>query len=153
MPAGPSRADSAACYRALRATGIFGPAAPERLRQLRTAGQRTPEELIDRHQLACRPIRDLLIDYLRERQPALDYGSLEQLARRLGMFWADLERHHPGIGSLHLPAHVADGWKQRLRTKPKTITSADGRKKVIEVERICYREFLTPVRAFYLDLA
>ena len=150
---GAARADSAACYRALRATGIFGPNAPERLRQLRTAGQRTPEELIDRHQLACRPIRDLLIDYLRERQPALDYGSLEQLARRLGMFWADLERHHPGIDSLHLPAHVADGWKQRLRTKPKTITSAGGCKEVIQVERICYREFLTPVRAFYLDLA
>ena len=89
-------------------TGIFGPAAPARLRQLRTAGQRTPEELIDRHQLACRPIRDLLVDYLRERQPAIDYGSLEQLARRLGMFWADLEPHHPGIDSLHLPADVAD---------------------------------------------
>jgi integrase len=146
-------ADSAACYRALRATGIFGPAAPDRLRQLRTAGQRTPEELIDRHQLACRPIRDLLVDYLRERQPAIDYGSLEQLARRLGMFWADLERHHPGIDSLHLPADVADGWKQRLRTKPRTITTADGSKTVIDVERICYREFLTPVRAFYLDLA
>ena len=150
---GAVRADSAACYRALRATGIFGPAAPDRLRQLRTAGQRTPEELIGRHQLACRPIRDLLVDYLRERQPAIDYGSLEQLARRLGMFWADLERHHPGIDSLHLPADVADGWKQRLRTKPKTITAADGSKTVIDVERICYREFLTPVRAFYLDLA
>jgi integrase len=150
---GAARADSAACYRALRATGIFGPEAPGRLRQLRTAGQRTPEELIDRHQLACRPIRDLLVDYLRERQPAIDYGSLEQLARRLGMFWADLERHHPGIDSLHLPADVTDGWKQRLRTKAKTITSAEGGTTVIDVERICYREFLTPVRAFYLDLA
>ena len=150
---GAARADSAACYRALRATGISGPAAPGRLRQLRTAGQRTPEELIGRHRLACRPIRDLLVSYLRERQPAMDYGSLEQLARRLGMFWADLERHHPGIDSLHLPADVADGWKQRLRTKPKTITWADGGKTVIDVERICYREFLTPVRAFYLDLA
>jgi len=150
---GAAAPDSAACYRALRATGIFGPAAPERLRQLRTPGQRTPEELIDRHRLACRPVRDLLVDYLRERQPAMDYGSLEQLARRLGMFWADLERHHPGIDSLHLPAHVADGWKQRLRTKPRTTTSASGGKEVIDVERICYREFLTPVRAFYLDLA
>jgi hypothetical protein len=144
---------SAACYRALHALGIFGPQPPGRLRQLRTAGQRTPEELIDRHQLACRPVRDLLVDYLRERQPAIDYGSLEQLAHKLGMFWADLERHHPGIDSLHLPAHVADGWKQRLRTEPKTITSPDGTKTVIEVERICHREFLTPVRAFYLDLA
>jgi integrase len=150
---GAARSDSAACYRLLRELGIFGPAAPARLRQLRTAGQRTPAEMIDRHQLACQPIRDLLVDYLRERQPAMDYGSLEQLARRLGMFWADLEAHHPGIDSLHLSARVADAWKQRLRTKPVTVTSAGGGKTVIDAERICHREFLTPVRAFYLDLA
>jgi integrase len=150
---GAVRADAAACYRLLRQMGIFGPAAPARLRELRTAGQRTPEEMIDRHNLACQPIRDLLVDYLRERQPAMDYASLEQLAHRLGMFWADLEAHHPGIDSLHLSAEVADGWKQRLQTKLKTITMPDGSKTVIETERICYREFLTPVRAFYLDLA
>jgi hypothetical protein len=150
---GAARSEAAACYRLLREMGIFGPAAPARLRQLRTAGQRTPEEMIDRHQLACRPIRDLLVDYLRERQPAIDYASLEQLGRRLGMFWADLERHHPGIDSLHLSAEVADAWKQRMRTKQQTITSAAGGKTVIDAERICHREFLTPVRAFYLDLA
>jgi hypothetical protein len=150
---GTARSEAAACYRLLRQMGIFGPAAPDRLRQLRTAGQRTPGEMIDRHQLACRPIRDLLVDYLRERQPAIDYGSLEQLARRLGMFWADLEAHHPGIDSLHLSAEVADAWKQRMRTKQQTITSAAGGKTVIDAERICHREFLTPVRAFYLDLA
>ncbi len=150
---GAARPGGADCYRLLRQLGIFGPAAPTRLRELRTAGQRTPEEMIDRHNLACRPIRDLLVDYLKERQPAMDYGSLEQLARRLGMFWADLEAHHPGIDSLHLSTEVADAWKQRLRTKPKTITTADGRKTVVETERICHREFLTPVRAFYLDLA
>jgi len=150
---GAARGDSAACYRLLREMGIFGPAAPARLRQLRTAGQRTPEEMIDRHRLACRPIRDLLVDYLRERQPAMDYGSLEQLGRRLGMFWADLEAHHPGIDSLHLSAEVADAWKQRLQTKQKTITTGAGAKTVIDAERICHREFLTPVRAFYLDLA
>ena len=150
---GAAAGEAAACYRLLRQMRIFGPAAPERLRQLRTAGQRTPEEMIDRHQLACQPIRDLLVDYLRERQPAIDYGSLEQLARKLGMFWADLEAHHPGIDSLHLSAEVADAWKQRLRTKQQTITSAAGAKTVIDAERICHREFLTPVRAFYLDLA
>ena len=150
---GAARGEAAACYRLLRQLGTFGPAAPTRLRELRTAGQRTPEEMIDRHNLACRPIRDLLVDYLRERQPGMDYGSLEQLARKLGMFWADLEAHHPGIDSLHLSAQVADGWKQRMRTKPKTITTADGSKAVIDTERICHREFLTPVRAFYLDLA
>jgi integrase len=150
---GAARSDAAACYRLLRQMGIFGPAAPARLRQLRTAGQRTPGEMIDRHQLACQPIRDLLVDYLRERQPAMDYGSLEQLARRLGMFWADLEAHHPGIDSLHLSAEVADAWKQRMRTKQQTITTATGARTVIDAERICHREFLTPVRAFYLDLA
>jgi integrase len=150
---GAARSEAAACYRLLRQMGIFGPAAPMRLRQLRTAGQRTPAEMIDRHHLACRPIRDLLVDYLRERQPAMDYGSLEQLARRLGMFWADLEAHHPGIDSLHLSTEVADAWKQRLRTKQQTITTAAGGKTVIDAERICHREFLTPVRAFYLDLA
>jgi hypothetical protein len=150
---GAVRADAAACYRLLRQLGTFGPAAPMRLRELRTAGQRTPEEMIDRHNLACRPIRDLLVDYLKERQPGLDYASLEQLARRLGMFWADLEARHPGIDSLHLSAEVAGAWKQRMRTKPMTITLPDGSKTVIETERICHREFLTPVRAFYLDLA
>jgi integrase len=82
----------------------------------------------------------------------MDYGSLGQLACRLGMFWADLEAHHPGIDSLHLSTEVADAWKQRMRTKQTTITGPGG-KTVVEAERICHREFLTPVRAFYLDLA
>ena len=69
------------------------------------------------------------------------------------MFWADLEAHHPGIDSLHLSAEIAGAWKQRMRTKPVTVTMADGTKTVTEAERICHREFLTPVRAFYLHLA
>jgi hypothetical protein len=124
-----------------------------RLRELRTAGQRTPEQMTGRHNLACRPIRDLMAGYLKERQPAIDYASLEQLAHRLGMFWADLEAHHPGIDSLHLSAEAAAAWKRRLRTKAKTITLPDGSTTVIETERICHREFLTPVRAFYPGLA
>ena len=99
-------------------------------------------------------MRDLLVDYLRERQPALDYTSLESLAFYLGKrFWADLEQHHPGIDSLHLPAEVADAWKQRLRTKTVTVGTGKGEKTVIDAPRISYRESLTPVRALYLDLA
>ena len=63
---GAARSDAAACYRLFREMGIFGPAAPARLRELRTAGQRTPAEMIDRHHLTCQPIRDLLVDYLKE---------------------------------------------------------------------------------------
>jgi hypothetical protein len=141
-------------YRTLYALGGLGADAPATLRELRTTGQRTCEELIDRYRLACRPVRDLLVDYLRERQPALDYTSLESLAGFLGnLFWADLERHHPGIDSLHLPVEVADAWKQRLRTVTTTNRTPDGRRVRTTASRINYRECLTPVRAFYLDLA
>ena len=146
--------DVAVSYQMMHATGIFGHDAPASLREIRSAGQRTPEELIDRYRLQCRPVRDLLVDYLRERQPALDYTSLKSLACTLGMlFWQDLERHNPGISSLHLPAEVAGSWKQRLRTKPKTITSAAGEKTQTQVPRLNYTECMVPVRAFYLDLA
>ncbi|MFI6958620.1 tyrosine-type recombinase/integrase [Nocardia sp. NPDC050408] len=141
-------------YRMLREVGVFEADAPERLRAFRTAGQLTPAELVDRYGLQCRPVRDLLVDYLAERQPALDYTSLKQLAYYLAQrFWADLEQHHPGIDSLQLPREVAETWKQRQRTKQQVTTTASGEKTVIAVERIGYRQCLTPVRALYLDLA
>jgi Phage integrase family len=141
-------------YRVLHAMGGLGAEAPATLRELRAAGQHTPEELIDRYELVCQPIRDLLVDYLRERQPALDYTSLDALAYYLGgLFWSDLERHHPGISSLHLPAEVASAWKQRLRTVTKTTRGADGKAVRTTAERVNYRACLTRVRAFYLDLA
>ena len=141
-------------YRMLHRMGIFEAAAPPMLRELTASRQRTPGELIDRYDLACRPVRDLLVDYLKERQPALDYSSLRKLSAALaGGFWKDLERHHPGISSLHLPAQVSEAWKQRLRSRQKTIVTSTGAKAAITVERISYRQCLTPVRAFYLDLA
>jgi integrase len=141
-------------YRMLRELGIFGDQAPGRLRAFRTAGQLTPGELVDRYRLQCRPVRDLLVDYLSERQPAMDYTSLKNLAYYLAQrFWADLEQHHPGIDSLHLTKDVAAAWKRRQRIKPQMMTSAAGEKSVVMVERVGYRQCLTPVRALYLDLA
>lgn len=141
-------------YRTLHEMGVLGDGAPLTLRELRTVGQRTPEEMVDRYQLACEPVRDLLVDYLKERQPALDYTSLESLANYLaGLFWADLEQHHPGIDNLHLDPEVAAGWKRRLRTVTRTSRSPEGSITRTTTPRINYRECLTPVRAFYLDLA
>ncbi|HKS98495.1 MAG TPA: site-specific integrase [Rugosimonospora sp.] len=141
-------------YRMLHQLGIFGAQAPASLRELGTLGQRSPEQMIDRYHLVCRPIRDLLVEYLRERQPALDYNSLESLSYYLGkLFWADLERHHPGIDSLHLPTEVATAWKQRLQTVSKSTRTPTGDKVTTVVPRISFRECLTPVRAFYLDMA
>jgi hypothetical protein len=142
---------SAISWRLLRQCGAFGPHAPASLAQLLTIGQRSPAELIDRYQLSCRPVRDLLVDYLQERQPALDHRSLDTLAQQLGRnFWADLEHHHPGISRLNLPPEVATGWKQRLRTK--TTASRRGNTGP-QAPRLTCRHTLLAVRAFYLDLA
>ncbi|WP_448071114.1 site-specific integrase [Georgenia yuyongxinii] len=138
----------------MHALGVFNDDEAAVIRRRRTAGQRSPEELIDRYGIACRPVRDLLVEYLRERQPALDYTSLEALAYYLGKrFWSDIEAHHPGIADLRLPREVADGWKQRLRTITTTITDAGGTRTQATAARVNYPECLTPVRAFYLDLA
>jgi integrase len=142
---------SAVTWRLLRQAGVFGPQALGSLAQLMTIGQRSPAELIDRYQLACRPVRDLLVDYLQERQPALDHASLDGLAQQLGRnFWADLEYHHPGIATLNLPAEAATAWKQRLRTK----NAAPGRADLAtRAPRLTCRHTLLAVRALYLDLA
>nr|MDQ2815836.1 aldehyde dehydrogenase family protein [Actinomycetota bacterium] len=134
-------------YGALRAMGVIdGPAS---FRQLRAAGPRTPGQMIDRYHLACQPVRDLLVDYLRERQPALDHSTLQHLGYELGkLFWADIEQHHPGIAGIHLPDDVARAWKQRLQVKDGSGGAAQA-----GTERISARHCLTAVRAFYLDVA
>jgi hypothetical protein len=140
-------------YQLLHAMGIFGPDAPPTIRAFLTRGQRSAEQLIDRYHLQCQPIRDLLVDYLRERQPRLDYSTLEALSRTLGnLFWRDLERHHPGIDSLQLPAAVATAWKQRLFTKTTRATTASGQVGDVSSARISAMQILATVRAFYLDL-
>jgi len=150
-PAQPRHDYSAVSWRMLRELGVFGPAAPAALAELRTTRQRTPAELIGRYQLACQPVRDLLVDYLQERQPGLDYTSLDHLAQHLGRwFWQDIERHHPGISTLHLPAEVATAWKQRLRTK---ITTPRPGGATQRGPRLTCRHTLLAVRALYLDLA
>jgi hypothetical protein len=93
-------------YQLLHSAGAFPPGAPATVRLISTkfAGPLTPEQMIGRYDIACQPVRDLLVDYLRERQPGIDYSSLNQLAGALGRrLWKNLETHHPGISSLHLP--------------------------------------------------
>jgi len=101
-----------AAWDLLRDTGVLTTQLP--LRRAAGRGQLTASQLVDRYQLQCQPARDALVRYLDERRPGLDYSSLQGLASRLaGTFWADIEQHHPGIGSLRLPAQVAEAWKQR----------------------------------------
>ena len=56
-------------YQLLHAAG-FPRAAPASVEMFTPRGQASPAgQLIDRYDLACRPVRDLLVDYLQERQP------------------------------------------------------------------------------------
>jgi len=143
--------DVQAFYQILRDLGLLGEQAPLRFRQLRAGIQLTCEQLVDRYELACRPIRDLLVSYLHERQPGLDYNSLKDLSYYLARrFWKDLEVHHPGIDSLDLTPEVAAAWRNRLLQKQPPGSRTDGGE---PIPRISYRECLVKVRAFYLDLS
>lgn len=123
-------------YQLLHSIGIFPEDAPPTTRAFATIGQRSIEDLLDRYQIAHAPMRDLLVYYLRERRATVDYATLQRLAATLGnLFWRDLERHHPGIASLHLPEDVAAEWKQRVLTRESGLNT------------------LATVRAFYLDIA
>ncbi|MGW3984563.1 tyrosine-type recombinase/integrase [Streptomyces mirabilis] len=142
-------------YTWLRNRGQFPSNAPATLNHFSVrTGQLSPAGMIDRYQLRCKPIRDLLVAYMTERQPALDYGSLRMLAAHLAdLFWADLERHHPGIDTLRLPQEIADAWKSRVAMKTVLRRRNDGTTQSITEPRKSAVAVKMSVRAFYLDLA
>ena len=141
-------------YQLLRAHGVLSEDAPAAIEMFSGRGQPSCEQLIDRYRIDCRPVRDVLVDYLRERQPSVDFSSLQRLAYLLGkLFWADLQAHHPGIDSLTLPRDVAAAWKQRVLTRTRTRTTPDGDRVAVASPRLDGRSVLTAVRAFYLDIA
>jgi hypothetical protein len=57
---------------ALNHLGIVKARAPT-LKAARHPGPATVEELVDRYQPECRPVRDLLVQYVAERAPAKDH--------------------------------------------------------------------------------
>jgi integrase len=142
-------------YTLLRELGTFPVDAPPSLARIgRFTGQSSVEGLVDRYNLRSRPVRDLIVDYLSERQPALDYSSLDDLSRSLSLyFWKNLEDHHPGIASIRLSPEVAAAWKERLRTKITRRRLPDGGMSETTSPRESYVKVLTNVRAFYLDIA
>lgn len=141
-------------YQLLRSLGGFPETAPTTTRTFNVHGQMSVEDMIGRYGIECQPIRALLVDYLREFLVSSDYSTVMQLSYVLGkLFWRDLELHHPGIDSLHLPAEVAAAWKQRMRTKTTRTTTADGEIVETHTPRISAGQHLGTVRTFYLDIA
>ena len=142
-------------YLRIRALGVFPGDAPHSIRAFGLAGGKlTIEQLVDRYRIQCRPIRDLLVDYLRERQPSLDFVSLDAISRTLaGLFWARVEALAPGIDSLRLPPAVVRAWKEELSTVKRTTTDAAGQRIEIATPRLNAKDELMRVRALYLDIA
>jgi hypothetical protein len=141
-------------YQLLHQMGVFGPQAPSTIRVFSTRGRLSPAQLIDRYGIRCRPVRDVLVAYLQDRQPMLDHTSVQNLAFCLGaLFWRDLERHHPGIDSLRLAPDVATAWKQRVMTKTRRTVGGNGQTTQTREPRAAGLHTLAAVRAFYLDIA
>ncbi len=88
-------------YQLLHAAGFFPAGAPLRVGMLdpRVHGQQTAGQLIDRYDLACRPVRDLLVDYLNERRPGIDYVTMSDLAA------PPVSGRSPDQGAELLPRH------------------------------------------------
>ncbi len=130
----------------LRAEGILPGDSPPTIHAASRRGQLSIEEMVDGYDVACRPVRDLFVDYLHQRSPGLDYNTIRRLTSKLVLlFWRDLELHHPGIDSLHLTDEIARGWKERLRH----IRYGNHR---LGQERLDPYDILMSVRAFYADL-
>ncbi|HEY5987985.1 MAG TPA: site-specific integrase, partial [Streptosporangiaceae bacterium] len=142
-----SAVDKPLYYTLLRETGVLPPDSPPRLKALRMAGQLSPAQLVGKYQIQSLAMRWLLTAYLAERAAEVDYVSLIHLATTLcGLFWRDLERHHPGIDSLRLEPEVAVAWKERLTLLHDKHGNPVGK-------RASPRSKLLTVRAFYQDIA
>lgn len=130
----------ATAYYCGRAAGLFEDG-PEEFQALLTAQQSSPAELVDHYGVISPSMRMLLVEYLTERRPNLDYTSFSQLAYRLcSLFWRDIETHHPGIESHRLTREQIEAWKARIMV----LEDGGARRRPAEA--------FGAVRSFYLDI-
>jgi hypothetical protein len=124
----------------LRQLGVLPPGTPT-LHDAQRRQRPDIPEMVDFYGLSCPDVRNLIIRYVSERAPAIDYSTTRQLIWKLAKrFWKDLEEHHPGIDSLHLARDVAQAWKKRM--------GHDNPDRPYEGYSVLFA-----VRAFYLDIS
>ncbi|MEV0650117.1 site-specific integrase [Phytomonospora sp. NPDC050363] len=131
----------ATAWPVLHDMGRFPAWVPRTLQDARVRGQRSVEELVERHQLRDQEIKNLLIDYIRRRSVEVDYATMENIVRNLVYhFWRVVEDINPEQSDLRLGTEIVTEWKQRLLVRD------DGK-----ARQHIEGPFLT-VRAFYIDL-
>lgn len=124
----------------LRQLGVLPPGTPT-LHDTQRRQRPNAADMVDFYGLSCPDVRDLIIRYVTERAPAIDYSTTRQLIWKLAKrFWKDLEEHHLSIDTLHLPHDVAQAWKKR--------TGHDNPDRPYEGYSVLFA-----VRAFYLDIS
>jgi hypothetical protein len=125
----------------------LGPLAgePPTLRAVWTAKSNTRQHdaagLLDRYDIPASPVRQVIVDYLTEIRPGLDYGSWLHHAHTLGRaFWWEVLQINPGQADLRLAPEVVTEWRRRL-----ALTAAGTPRR--DMHSLLFR-----VRAFYRDL-
>jgi hypothetical protein len=104
--------------------------------------QHSTATLVDRYAIPSGGVRDLLVDYLSEVRPGMDYGSVEGLAYRLvRLFWWEILQINPTQADLRLDPETASQWRERLAV------TTDGKPRW-EIHSILFA-----VRGLYRDLA
>ncbi|WP_199515948.1 tyrosine-type recombinase/integrase [Nucisporomicrobium flavum] len=103
--------------------------------------QHDAAHVLDRYGIPPSPVREVIIDYLSEIRPGLDYGSWVHHVHTLGRaFWWEILQINPDQADLRLAPHVVAQWRERL-----AVTAAGGTRR--DVHSLLFR-----VRAFYRDL-
>lgn len=98
--------------------------------------------LVDRYGVGPGGVRDLLVDYLGELAPGMDFGSLVGLAYRLvRLFWWEVLQINPAQADLRLSPRTVTAWRERFAL------TTDGR------PRRETHSTLFAVRGLYRDLA
>ncbi|MCE3556304.1 site-specific integrase [Pseudonocardia sp. RS11V-5] len=104
--------------------------------------QHSVATLVDRYGIPPGGVRDLLVDYLRELKPGMDYASLTGLAYRLvRLFWWEILQINPSQADLRIDPRTATEWRERFAV------TTDGR------ARREIHSTLFAIRGLYRDLA
>ncbi|MET3948692.1 integrase [Arthrobacter sp. UYCu512] len=121
----------------LKDLGVFDASTPVLLQAV-AVERPSVEQMVDAYEIRCKPVREVLIRYLKSRVVSLDYSTLRWLVYELVKnFWTDIEAHNPEARSLHIGFEEGRAWLNRLLQG-----SLAGKHRT-----------LFAVRAMYLDIA
>ncbi|WP_162252845.1 tyrosine-type recombinase/integrase [Arthrobacter sp. Soil782] len=115
----------------LKDLGVFDASTPGLLQAV-TGARPSVEEMIDSYGLGSRPVRDMLVRYLKTREASVDYSTLRWLVYELVKnFWLDIEAHNPEANSLNIGFDEGRAWLRRfmegpISTKHRTLFTVRG---------------------------